>query len=357
MEQVVEITNLLNNHVIKVLLIEPTSYIKPFLSESANSDIILIHKLVPTTTSPIGVTNGHDFSLVSELDLTGNPLECPFSPIKYEDTLLSYVPPKNWRLEEENHSALPVAKARSMLSLCNLHVQSWMVPVWVVCDGADSQQTVLLSSLCVKKTGWVTSSIVQLLPTCSYKEVLTHVKRVKMEHHAKSRMSEDKVKLVMTQTYDDCISTWSKENDTANNIKLSLSWSCSSIDSIPPNYAQTILEMLIAVEQPFSLAYSLWKQLKLLNELITLLASLKGRKIGDAIQLPKFGDGHVTGRADILNFLHESYYTAFCREDIAEPQEASSDKVKNIYQALREAVSGESIVYQDITHSLFLLLA
>ena len=65
--------------------------------------------------------------------------------------------------------------------------------MWVVCDGADPHQTVLLSSLREKESGWVTSSAVRFLGQCSYNEAMTWAEKIKLEHLAKSRMSEHKV--------------------------------------------------------------------------------------------------------------------------------------------------------------------
>ena len=42
----------------------------------------------------------------------------------------------------------------------------------------------------------------------------------------------------MTQTYNDCGAVW---DDNKNTINLSLSWSCSSVVTSPPNHARSML--------------------------------------------------------------------------------------------------------------------
>ena len=69
--------------------------------------------------------------------------------------------------------------------------------------------------------------------------------------------------------------------------------------------------MLVTVGQASSATYYLWRQLKFLHELATLLAAMKGRKGDDPVLLPDFDNGqhHMTVPFDILNLLQEADYT------------------------------------------------
>lgn len=81
-----------------------------------------------------------------------------------------------------------VVLSRKILSLCNLHAHCWKVPVWVVCDGSDLQQSILLSAFCDRKSGWVTRSNVRLLGHWSYKQVEEYAVHVRKEHLSISRI-------------------------------------------------------------------------------------------------------------------------------------------------------------------------
>jgi hypothetical protein len=56
------------------------------------------------------------------------------------------------------------------------------VPAWVVCDGSDPQQSVLLSIFHNRKSGWVTRNIVRLLGYWSYKEAEEYAINMKRDH-------------------------------------------------------------------------------------------------------------------------------------------------------------------------------
>ena len=71
---------------------------------------------------------------------------------------------------------------RKILSLCSLHLQCWKVPTWVVCDGSDPQQSVLLSIFHNRKSGWVTRNIVRLLGHWSSKQAEECAVNMKKEH-------------------------------------------------------------------------------------------------------------------------------------------------------------------------------
>jgi hypothetical protein len=82
--------------------------------------------------------------------------------------------------------------------------------------------------------------------------------------------------------------------------------------------------MLIVVEQPSSAACKLWKQLKLLHQLIVLLAVSKG--VTGCIELPRLecddGNGTRTETADVMNLLHETDYFAVKRQGTTHSAEA-----------------------------------
>lgn len=81
-----------------------------------------------------------------------------------------------------------VCVCRKVLSLCNLRAHHWKVPVWVVCDGSDPQQSILLSTFCDRKSGCVTRSTVKLLGHWSYKQAEEYAVNVRKEHLSMSRI-------------------------------------------------------------------------------------------------------------------------------------------------------------------------
>lgn len=68
------------------------------------------------------------------------------------------------------------------------------------------------------------------------------------------------------------------------------------------------------VGQATSAAYKLWKQLKLLHQLVTVLAVSKGKQESDCIDLPGLecdsGNSARTESADVIRLLHEMDYIA-----------------------------------------------
>jgi hypothetical protein len=82
--------------------------------------------------------------------------------------------------------------------------------------------------------------------------------------------------------------------------------------------------MLIVVEQSSSAAFKLWKQLKLLHQLVALLAVSRG--VTGCVDLPRIecGDGNSTRTetADVLSLLHETDYFAVKRQGTTHSAEA-----------------------------------
>ncbi|PSN57692.1 hypothetical protein C0J52_00315, partial [Blattella germanica] len=293
----------------------------------------------------------------SALELTGTPLECPFSPVKSEATFLSVGSLKQWLTEEETHGPVSMVTA----SMCNLHVRNWKLPVWVVCDGEDSHKTVLLSAF-QDEIGWITRSSVRFVGRFDYNQAEQYAIKMKEEHLRMSGVLEHQMEINMIQTFEIFGSMGNYENCTENSITLRLSWACSSSPVIaPPSYAETILEMIIVMEKQTSKAHELWEQLKFLNELANVLESLKGRKDDPVVEIPKLNNGEevceTIGTAEILDYLHESDYTAFSRPGNANVEKESSAALQQLNHSVTQAVSGKSMLYLDFSHLLFLVLA
>jgi hypothetical protein len=71
---------------------------------------------------------------------------------------------------------------RRILGLWNLCAQYKEVPVWVICDGSDPGQTILLSTFHDRKSGWVTRNFVRSLGNWSYKQAEEYAVKVRKEH-------------------------------------------------------------------------------------------------------------------------------------------------------------------------------
>jgi hypothetical protein len=63
------------------------------------------------------------------------------------------------------------------------------MPVWVVCDASDLQQSILLSTFCDRTSGWVTRNVVKLLGHWSYKQAEEYAVNMRKEHLSMSRIS------------------------------------------------------------------------------------------------------------------------------------------------------------------------
>jgi hypothetical protein len=70
----------------------------------------------------------------------------------------------------------------NILGSCSLRLRCWKVPAWVVSDGSDPQQTVLLSIFHNRKSGWVTRNIVRQLGHWGYKQAEEYAVNMKTEH-------------------------------------------------------------------------------------------------------------------------------------------------------------------------------
>ncbi|XP_021918233.1 protein zwilch homolog isoform X2 [Zootermopsis nevadensis] len=296
-----------------------------------------------------------------DLDLTGSPLAFPFISCDYDvdDTFISE-PIKNWQKDEESQGSLSVIKARKILSLCNLHTHHWKVPIWVVCDGSDYQQSILLSTFCDRKSGWVTRNSVKLLGHWSYTQAEEYAVNVRKEHLSISRIPGCEVKILTTQVYNILSSTGHFGKSAQCNISVHLSWSSSSLVASPPLYANAVVEMLIVVGQPTSAAYELWKQLKLLHQLVTVLAVSKEKQESGCIDLPglEYGNGNSarTETTDVISLLHEMDYIGVKYQGTTFYGEKPATAMP-LNQLVQQAVSSKSTLYLDFVHHLFLLLA
>lgn len=354
MDGVVELRNLIKDHAIEVRLQRAPSYIQPFLNEPIGENILLVYKKLVTMNVTTNEVSVQDFSANSEL--SGSPLACPFSPGDYDDDTVIGGPRKQWQKDEENHGSLSVIKARKILSLCNLYAQCQKVPAWVVCDASDPRQTILLSTLRDRKSGWVTRSIVRFLGHWSYKQAEEYAVKVRKEHLSIAKIPGCEVRTLMTHLYN--IQQSSYDKSTQCNVSVRLSWSSPFLITVPPVSADAVLEMLIVVEQPSSAACKLWKQLKLLHQLVVLLAVSKG--VTGCIELPRLecddGNSTRTETADVTSLLHETDYFAVKHQGTTCSAEEPATTM-HLNLSVQEAVSSKSALYLDFVHRLFMLLA
>ena len=72
--------------------------------------------------------------------------------------------------------------------------------------------------------------------------------------------------------------------------------------------------MRVVLEEATSPAEKLWKQLKLLHQLVALPVIFKGKHGADCIELPSLqcnsGNGNRTETADVISLLQEMDYCA-----------------------------------------------
>jgi hypothetical protein len=83
--------------------------------------------------------------------------------------------------------------------------------------------------------------------------------------------------------------------------------------------------MFVVLEEATSPAEKLWKQLKLLHQLVGLLVVCKGKHRADCMELPSLecnsGNGNRTETADVIIFLQEMDYFAMRNEGTAHSAE------------------------------------
>jgi hypothetical protein len=83
--------------------------------------------------------------------------------------------------------------------------------------------------------------------------------------------------------------------------------------------------MLVVLEEVTSPAEKLWKQLKLLHQLVALLVVFKGKGGADCIELPSLqrdsGNGNRTETADVISLLQEMDYCAMRHVGTTHPAE------------------------------------
>ncbi|XP_014293987.1 protein zwilch [Halyomorpha halys] len=138
------IKEVIGDSAINVSIRKVPSYVTCFVQE--DRDIILIHRM-SSKVKEVQKLHERYGSDISDADITGQPLEAPYSDIDndtfglfntFDDVFIE-------RNEEDDHLALPLCDARSILSHCRLNENS-ILPIWILTDGSDFNKTVLLSS-------------------------------------------------------------------------------------------------------------------------------------------------------------------------------------------------------------------
>jgi hypothetical protein len=118
--------------------------------------------------------------------------------------------------------------------------------------------------------------------------------------------------------------------------------------------------MLVVLEKATSPAEKLWKQLKLLHQLVALPVVFKGNRGADCIELPGLqwnsGNGNRTETADVFRLLEEMDYCAMRHVGTTHSAEEPQTTM-HLYRSVQQAVSSRSTLYLDFVHHLFMLLS
>ncbi|KAK7604254.1 hypothetical protein V9T40_004527 [Parthenolecanium corni] len=226
----------------------------------------LVAKEVGETSGVINNTKSSSDSDSDELELTGNPLECPFSSDDDEPSGICFVKHK----EEDKHNPLNLNKARQILSFANLNMKS-SVPLCILTNGEDKDKIILLST--IKNDGWCTRSWINLRDSIAEGKQVTNVKYMISKHHNLAHInpmhtsSEVCCKYIIESGSDNHATVL---QESTGYLELNLSWRTPSFN-VPLNEATARITINGHVGHETSEIATLWSHLTLLYDYVEII--------------------------------------------------------------------------------------
>ncbi|BES94685.1 Uncharacterized conserved protein (DUF2352) [Nesidiocoris tenuis] len=272
---------------ISIVKCKPPSYVAVFLKGKYLGDIILVSKKDSTDVS-FAIEGCDDSTSNDTHDVTGNPLEAPFSDISLvNDLTVNLIGDSK---VTEMPQGVSTVLARTITSLYNTKGPDTCLPIWVVCDGktADHRGGHIRLMHAEKRDGLICVGVaVDLGPTNSETNPRDLI--------AKLDQTADRIRGLRNWDIA-CAYNFNPGGALSNSCRLSMTW--RQLDYRPPTNSRS-LDVNVEVEcQPRSDSGSptqfLWDQFLLLTSYTKLLnteghpPSLKLPSSADVLlQLPK----------------------------------------------------------------------
>ncbi|XP_046614934.1 protein zwilch isoform X1 [Neodiprion virginianus] len=226
-----------------------------------------------------------DGSELSDLDVTGSPLEYELGYPKLDETVYDC---KNWRKEAEFHSPLSRLEASAALNYCSEYTSDddWKLPVLAICDGKDADKTVLLGSY--YEDGWFTTTQVQILDDQKLISIEKLPAALLKEYIDTFSVQKHKVCIATKSTYELCgkrpgITDVSDlpPGGFNGNLSIEVNWNTLSFYA-PVMDSTTTLVMEMTPYWDGSRLKNLWKELKVLDQYLSMLEQSRNNE-----KLPK----------------------------------------------------------------------
>ncbi|CAH1374233.1 unnamed protein product [Tenebrio molitor] len=249
----------------KTITTELPTYLKALLDEDLTVKLVCREEKDAELQQNAHTEKNPDNTEVSNLDLTGTPLQ---TDLGGDDSIcgdLIAERPPSWTVREAKQHPLTLIHARKVI---NEYLQSNIttVPMFCICDGNDSLRTVVTGVKVFNKT--MTRTLVYILPCCGNQDTVTTTDWMIKQHHKYSRKNE-KFSWETTKKYN--LFGYSLKN-------------CKSIDNAAYN-GHVSLEVISDPRSDFKMNFEaiighnrspvkkFWEELSLLQSYISILSN------------------------------------------------------------------------------------
>ncbi|XP_012276800.1 protein zwilch homolog isoform X2 [Orussus abietinus] len=276
------------------------SYINRLIPELASRKVVVFYKAVISETGQPKEKEIETIETqINELDITGSPLEYSFGNDTFQDTLI--IKRRNWRPVEEHY--VPLSRMEA----------SWTVPIFAICDGKDSENTLFIGTLMEPR--WHCTVHAGSIGFTKPSDIETNYS-VLVNEHNKIYTTKFDVNMSTLKTYD----LFGTSQETINCKELSkhsfdgyanLEISSSGLQSdILEQAAVCTMTIEIAAGHLTSALNELWQQMLLLNEFLTMLEQYQRKTERERysvmpLQFPNhFSTPYAADGKDIINQLY-----------------------------------------------------
>ncbi|XP_066583140.1 uncharacterized protein Zwilch isoform X2 [Prorops nasuta] len=130
------------------------SYIERLIPDLKGCPCIILYRKILEETSNVNNYACQDNNKVenaSDLNVTGSPLKYSFFKANLDDTSMMYN--KSWRTDEEYYLPFAREEACYLINLAMRYLKQSSIPIFILCDGKDSQKALLLGYIPEGKCG------------------------------------------------------------------------------------------------------------------------------------------------------------------------------------------------------------
>ncbi|XP_060878579.1 uncharacterized protein LOC132950955 [Metopolophium dirhodum] len=332
------------------------SYIRPFCLSGVEKPIVgyIYKKHTPKVVNSIAKNcSSSEDEEYDELELTGNPLECPFSPIKAQKVHIEINKP------EDSHIPLNLLQARQLVYLKLKDEQFLSVPLFILCDGLKNNTILLGGDI---SEGWHSRYWGEYKGRndVAHDElsVQTMIETHKQFPQASTMILESKVSAVINLTSATNTEEFTFIENGPGMVILNLSWRRPSLFA-PLMSTESFINVQCTLGHETSPLHSLWHQLLFLEDLIEQLTYLKDECLTNRhnIVFPQF-QGDIRGSAngqivEMFPAMLQSISSTLYKRGKFGGQEDNDQKL--FCQCVRDVIAAECI-QQEFTDKLWTYL-